>query len=410
MRYLHVHPVPQYESRCPDCQTALQPQDTLWQGIHVLIRARCPGCSGEFLEDMRIAEASGTPYQIDLKGNRILGPHRSMEWLGKPLQHSLQHPSDDSAITMQVERLRDPLPKVIVLNTVDYLYGHSLVKLLNASAHLKLDGEYSLIVLVQPFLRWMVPAGVTEIWTVNVPLSKGRSYYPALHRRISEELTRYSEVAVSTARNYPRHVAIEDYTGVYPYRLSPDPYRITFIWREDRLWWGHYFAGRVINKLRANKLLLHAQNRQIVALFSRLRRDIPEAIFTVAGLGTSTRFPNWIDDRRVERFDEDAEREACRTYAASRLVIGVHGSNMLLPSAHAGATLDLMPPERWSNFAQDIIFQTEQHLREPYYSYERMVGWRYRYHPLDISPGSLYTIARSMVKDFPRSSVMAAKR
>lgn len=37
--------------------------------------------------------------------------------------------------------------------------------------------------------------------------------------------------------------------------------------------------------------------------------------------------------------------------------MGVHGSNMLLPSAHARATLVLMPRKRWGNFIQDILFQ-----------------------------------------------------
>jgi len=47
----------------------------------------------------------------------------------------------------------------------------------------------------------------------------------------------------------------------------------------------------------------------------------------------------------------------------------VHGSNMLLPSAHAGMTIDLMPDDRWGNFAQDISYQEDD---------VRMGSYRYR--------------------------------
>jgi len=35
---------------------------------------------------------------------------------------------------------------------------------------------------------------------------------------------------------------------------------------------------------------------------------------------------------------------------------------MLLPSAHAGMTVSLMPSKRWGNFAEDILF-TEKDVR-----------------------------------------------
>jgi hypothetical protein len=35
--------------------------------------------------------------------------------------------------------------------------------------------------------------------------------------------------------------------------------------------------------------------------------------------------------------------------------MGMHGSNMLLPSAHAGASVVLMPEQKWRNLAQDTL-------------------------------------------------------
>ena len=44
-------------------------------------------------------------------------------------------------------------------------------------------------------------------------------------------------------------------------------------------------------------------------------------------------------------------------YSESRMVVGVHGSNMLLPTAHAGMAVDLMPRDRWGNLAQDNLMR-----------------------------------------------------
>ncbi|HEX8685798.1 MAG TPA: hypothetical protein VF654_04825, partial [Pyrinomonadaceae bacterium] len=48
---------------------------------------------------------------------------------------------------------------------------------------------------------------------------------------------------------------------------------------------------------------------------------------------------------------------------------GVHGSNMLLPSAHAGGVVELIGPERWGNLTQDILFRDTSDCREALFRY-----------------------------------------
>ena len=156
---------------------------------------------------------------------------------------------------------------------------------------------------------------------------------------------------------------------------------------------------QILETLRLTPLVLGWQNSKIRRLFSRLRHDFPDALFTVAGFGTRTDFPPWIEDKRTMGFTEDSERKMCQLYADSRLVIGAHGSNMLLPSAHAGMTLDLMPDGRWGNLAQDVLYQQgELFLHD-----ERIVSWRYRYVPLSLSVRAVNAIAKSMLMKFPRA-------
>jgi len=246
----------------------------------------------------------------------------------------------------------------------------------------------------------MVPEGVAEIWTVNIPLFAASRYYPELDRRIRQECERFDSIYLSSALSHPRDFDISLFTGIAKHDFSKERFRITFVWREDRPWWrapmGYTIPLRLLGRLGLMGPVLQWQNRKIRFLFSRLRRDFPDVRYTVAGLGTRTRFPAWIDDQRVERYTGQAERGMCQVYADSRLVIGVHGSNMLLPSAHAGMTLDLMPDGRWGNFAQDVLYQQGERFAND----QRITSWRYRYLPMNQSVRVLNIIASSMLAGF----------
>jgi hypothetical protein len=114
------------------------------------------------------------------------------------------------------------------------------------------------------------------------------------------------------------------------------------------------------------------QSERVSELAEALRRDLPALDFAVTGLSENAargEMPDWIKDLRRTALDDDAERVWCERYAASHVVVGVHGSNMLLPSAHAGAVVELIGPERWGNFTQDILFRDAADCRETLFRY-----------------------------------------
>jgi hypothetical protein len=118
-----------------------------------------------------------------------------------------------------------------------------------------------------------------------------------------------------------------------------------------------------------------------------------EPDIAVAGIGTTGRFPPWIKDLRTGgNVTENIERTWCQRYAASHAVIGIHGSNMLLPSALAGMTFDLMPADRWGNLMQDIL---------PVESDGRMACLRYSLLPLDIDLDALSHIVKERLLNYP---------
>ena len=116
--------------------------------------------------------------------------------------------------------------------------------------------------------------------------------------------------------------------------------------------------------------------------------------FTVAGLGTSYNFPDFVEDLRVAQFDDAAEIKTGKIYSESILAVGIHGSSLILPSAFAGMLVCIMPSRRWGNFSEDILFKThnprtesfdrrvvsiQMSLKEIAFMCADMIGWRSYY-------------------------------
>jgi hypothetical protein len=381
---IEIKPNIQHRSNCPYCESPLNPVKVRWQGMHVCVDSKCINCQTELLDSLRIGHAVHKPFQLDLVKEVIFGHTYAKGGLAQALIQSLQNPEPEQLeISKEVFK---PCQKVIILNCIDHLYGHCLLKLLNAQRHLDCHPDYGLIIIVPQFLRWMVPEGVAEIWSVQISLKNAQCYYPSFAEFVSEELKRFDKVFISKAYSHPSQFDITRFTGVPKHSFEQDNFKITFIWREDRPWCS-LFLFRILRKLKIIKLGIFLQNWRVVRLFEKIRSKVPEVKFEVAGLGMQTKFPNWIEDLRVDKFNEKIEREMCTLYSQSRLVIGIHGSNMLLPSGHAGMTLDLMP-ERWGNFAQDILYQETD---------PRLAAFRYRYLPLHTSTNLIANIASSML-------------
>ncbi len=386
---IQIYPKIEFERPSPYGRGTLVPKKIVWQGMHTCVETECSATKQNLISTLPSGHGSLNDYVVNPMTQELFCPPEVRRWFGEPLLHALTHPQNDE-IDLKVEVFRRA-KKIIILNTIDYLYGHALLKLLNAERHLLNDSKLGLVVIVQDFLRWMVPDGAAEVWTVKLPLSKGSNYYPALQRNIEKECRRFSRIFLSKAHSHPQVTDISLFTRTQRHGSDISPSRITFIWRDDRPWFGNRYGIAAAKKMEMMQVFRQLQNRKIVSLFKKLRKRFPDMRYTVAGAGTSTRFPDWIDDQRTTVFSAQTERHLCRVYSESTVVIGVHGSNMLLPSAHAGMTIDLMPDERWGNFAQDIIFQETD---------VRHAVFRYRFVPISIDSTMLEQLIGSMVSEY----------
>jgi hypothetical protein len=365
----------------------------------------CPQCGSEFYGDLPSGQALYTPILLDKKSCAV-DDNYDAAWFSDWLIDSYAKRTKEP-LRFEVRKLSKVKNKIVLLNCLDILYGHSLLKLLNAQHYIDYQPDVSLIVLLPPFLEWLLPDGVAEAWVVDLPLRRGTEWNDWLANEISERLKSFPEVYLSVAFSHPH---IEDFDIERFTRISPFPLEnfgkhqknpvITFIWREDRLWETINLStsgrfNKIKQRLGFSQEQTDEQRSKVVKFAECLRGEFPPLDFAVVGIGEANDLPDWITDLRLLKLDAAAERAWCERYAASHLVVGVHGSNMLLPSAHAGSVIELIGEERWGNYLQDILFRRSD---------SREMLFRYRFVPHSATPEDLARLASTMLRyeDFRR--------
>ena len=348
---------------CPECKTE-HPNilDILIEGVHVMGDCICSVCGFEFYQLFPVGTTVDFPLAYGKANGLLYDEVHAWVSIGL-LEYIKTVRGRDIAIEKIVHK---ECKQVVILNALDFLYGHSLLKLLNVQYHLDHQKELGVVVIIPKILRWLVPKGCSEIWVVDVQLSELTYRQLAINNFISKELKRFDEVYLSRAYSHPdfRFVDISRFTGVVPFdiaKFSRVPIHITFVLREDR-WWliraENFLMYRVLRRLglrqAGTRFLVHHQNRLVKKTIRHIKRELPDSKFAIAGLGNSGDFTGYAEDWRRKKIDASTEAEWCSLYAKSQVVFGVHGSNMLLPSSLAAGCVEILPEGRYANIVQDL--------------------------------------------------------
>lgn len=350
---------------CPACGSQeVEQKGVVFSGIHVMADRRCRACGAEYLQDLPVGFAVDYPMAIDKRTKRLYEAAPQLSWIHGPLLRGYLAPSKEE---VRVERkVYTEHKRVIVLNALDFLYGHVLLKLYNAAHYLERYPDLGLVVIVPRMFEWLVPRGVAEAWVVDLRLGRMHGWYPAIDAFVRKALSNYEEVVLGRGYAHPEfaNIDIERFTGVAPFPLlefDRRPLHVTFIAREDRLWYATPFGKfkhRALNKLGLRKpatsWYVGCQDRMIRRCMRMIHRSLPDASFTVVGLAAPGGYGALANDLRSRGMTEEKELEWVRAYAASQVVVGVHGSNMLLPTAHAAGCVEILPHDRSGNIVQDI--------------------------------------------------------
>lgn len=401
-------PVPDVAYDCPVCGHALTATGWHMSGMRPLASLSCDDCGREYFGDLPTGNAMHAPTLLAVESGETYQPDNESYFFAKWLRESYSDRTDDP-VKVTTEGFGD-IEEPAVLNCLDALYGHALLKVFNVQQFVK-SAEENVVVVVQPNFRWLIPDEADAVITVNLSLGRGYEWNEALAAEFRDIFAEYDTLSLCCVDPHPHPSTfdIERYTGVDPLEMDewPDPPVVAFIWRDDRCWsplppWAiveDWADERAPVELKGRKHVdavgrrldvasRWIQRRRVLSLESALRERFPELRFVVAGVAEPGELPERITDLRIPAPDEAAERRLCRQYAQSTVVVGVHGSNMLLPSAHAGAAVELLSQRRWGNVLQDLVVRSED-------AYEALYTTRLL--PIGTAPDDLAACVGSLI-------------
>lgn len=306
------------------------------------------------------------PVFFNQSGSQFQFEERSRIWLAQPLYDSMFKHESVQAI-FKVEKLKES-SKVIILNCLDACYGHALDKLFNAQRHLEVHSEYGLVVIIHPSMRQLVPDGIVEVWKVEVPFSAFEMRIEGFDEFFKSEIKRFDQVQLSKAAMYLDYskIDISIFTKCKSFpeeKFHIKPIQIVFVLREDRFWlinsWNQ-FLYLVATRFKLMRYLkgyfVSIQNRNFRKLAKRLKKSMGDMKLIAVGLGKTVSLGKNIDDKREtlsEYLKYESERD--QLYATSHLVIGVHGSHLLIPTALAGSFISLLPDYKIEGYSEDFM-------------------------------------------------------
>lgn len=377
---------------CPYCSGRIQNQKLIWTGIHIGTSGRCAICKVNLVQDLGIGHARYYPFCLDTTNWKLFGQdNHSKEWFGKPFLASLKTPSSKD-IALKVSRkskVSHKNKKVIIINCDQY----------------KNNRDGYVIVIAPKCIEWLIPDYVAEAWIVDLPLSETQNYYLKLEEKINQQFKRFDSVYINKTNCHPQDVDIQDYAKCKPHDLESEELVISFYWREDRLW----LSSKILDTFLSNNLLKHVafliQAIKIILLFSKIKKVFPTAKFLLVGIGKQITFPSWISDFRIARFSQNKDKEQCKLYSKSKLIIGTLGSHMILPSALAGMKIEIIREHSIGCLGQDVVIASQLKTLDP-----RFLSFIHRYMPIDVSIYSLSTAAISMLTDYPFSKIYFSKQ
>jgi hypothetical protein len=144
------------------------------------------------------------------------------------------------------------------------------------------------------------------------------------------------------------------FTGRAPFQISQwdekleDSAIVTFVSRTDRMWSPDFSKLNIHRKLRniirfdeiRLRLENRIQNRRIIQLSSLLKKRFKRVKINVIGQGDPI-VNDLFEDLRTQKFSRDYEEKMIKVCAESHVVVGTHGSHMILPSSVSGASIHI---------------------------------------------------------------------
>ena len=397
-----VKPVLAFDLHCPKCALPLATEDTLFfQGMHVLAECNCLQCDLELWHTLPIGHDLLFPIQVSRSGDESFYPPNSKDWLAMPLIRAIKQDSQQSfQIKKNVNRQKT---EVVIVNCLDTCFGHIFSKVWNCHTLTESKPDMGVIAIIPERCVWLLPADMAEVWAVSIDLKDCAQTVGGLDEFVKSQLHRFEKVSFSHTYTHLDHTKYVDMEMVLKtprfdlekfYSAQP---QFTFVLREDRFWLNSRFMNLLCKasiKFKvehlSNPLMGWRQRRLVNLTGKKILKGLPNARLACTGLGKSGKLLNRIADHRTDRILPETEIQWNTVYAQSHVVIGVHGSHMLIPSALAAGFINLVPRFKIQHLVEDTVL--------PYSN--RLLQFMGRFLDGYSSPHLVSTHALSMIRDF----------
>lgn len=320
---------------------------------------------------MPIGHAIDFGLQVDSSTYEVIKPSADYNWLVRPLEESIKSGNVEK-LTFERSKIHD-VKKAVIINCLDNCFGHVFTKLWNACFEY---GGYAKIVLIPKQCRWLVPGLVAEVWTVDIPVSSVQPVLPGLHDEIKKAISDFEEVVLHPAYVHLDHskVPLQKLVKIPRFDLkefSNRSPRIGFVLREDRFWLDSdmlekaYLACRkfkVLGKFRF--VFLWRQKLLVERFYKIISKEIPDVEMYVSGLGNTGRFIPEIEDLRVDDIHSESEIERNSIYGKTHLILGIHGSHLLVPSALAAGYVNINPRYKTAHWIEDTVLPYKNRMQQ----------------------------------------------
>lgn len=350
---------------CPRCAGKEMPGTALFfQGPHVLGEHACTDCGLAFYATLPIGHAALFPVAFSRDGRFTRFDRKEGSWMALPLIRSVR---EATAVAAGMQLLQaNPGGDLVVVNCLDGCFGHVFTKLWNVFLLQKKFPAKTLAVLLPSRFHWLLTDPTVEIWSVDLPLEELHKGVNGLDAWVRKQFARFRSVALSRVPVHPNPAALDlgEILQARPFDLEDFmrvPLQLTFVWRSDRFWLNSRLLA-LVDKASikfglqswVHGILCYRQGRLLGRLRQTLREALPDARFFLTGLGKQGRLPAGWTDERVEQIDLEVERGWNEIYRQSHLVMGVHGSHMIIPTALAAGFVEILPRHKVRHLTEDI--------------------------------------------------------
>jgi len=394
-----IKPFQSLEFPCPNCNKTLKTKENHFLGLAFFAETYCETCEKRFWYSLPIRHFRVFPLVLNTEKKEVFYPKKRADWLNQDIIQSFYQKKYKQAKIKKI--IFQEAKEAYFLNCLDSVYGHTLWTLFNDILFQK---DKKVIVLIPQNFAYLFPLGnVCEVWLLENDLQDFKFLMPNLDKWIKNELQRFEKVDLVYADFYPfaNEKKVIEIFKEKPFDLanfSKKPFKIAFVLREERFWlntnW-EYFLFRlfVVFKLKFLKsYFLWKQNFLFNRLAKLLKNEFESIEIYAIGLGKSQKLSEKINDFRSPKPSIEEEKKWNKTASQSHLVIGVHGSGLLAPTALSAGFIELLPPHRIANFGEANILIDKKH--------PRFTNFLQRSLPLNSNPKTVFKHIKNILERF----------